>query len=777
MLRLNDGSLITDELIDRSKKLTYPTQLSNTSANTYTMANLKKDKLIYFTEGPEAGQPFDNVLTSAGIEKGGWQLNDTTASPSASGNVWQVAGRLGISATQKYNHVGWVPESNYHVSNPDRVMGYIVEFGGYEEGQDPGGRLIAKTANDTAIIGPLDYYYTYQALDASGNEVDRRSVDAVGYKLGLTDAYRVKLTANYGAGEDYEAWTAGSALIAPAPESDENGNGCYSYDGVLKPIISMADMFAEIGYAGDGFNNVEKLDLSLYDLPQLDTALMSGTFTNTGKATDGFPAVGLANAAEAAKFNDEAQTGIDKTKLYFGNVTKVNGETQPGYRYDGNATSIDLETAGVESYTITGTGGTVILTEADLTSDPYTFDLNKVFSDTDKANATAGSLRTTVTIVKVMAQQNLGVEAYFNGDMTTANPSAAIMRGAWANESDGYVDFYVRDVGNADGKISVENLKKLKVTANLSYGFENVAAFQTGDDAAEWYKNILESDLTLLLAKADGTETDIATLISENNTNPIVFAPAVDNSKPETEDKTEAKDNTADNTEDETSGTTDETISDDNAENAESADTATDGELGSDSNSADENADADVTTDANADENTAEEPKAEEATEPKAEEETENADVSTFSSEDDIALMALTYLDDAEIVTFTDALGNEQKYTRIRVKVSNVLASGIVTFKLSYNTGTDADTGEAVYEAINSAEYDVIVPGDVDKNGVVELLDADMCLKISKNKLSAEKGKANAYVFELADIDKNGIAEILDCDTIVKISKSKLSIK
>ena len=633
---------------------------------------------------------------------------------------------------------------------------YVVQFGGYDEFMEPGGLMKNKTASDTAIVGTHDAYYTYRALDANGNEVDRHSDNAVGYKLGLTDVYRANITANSGAGNDYKDWTAGAALLAPAPESDVNGNGgCYTYDGTLLPIISTAGMFAEDsadGQTPNGFNRFTKLDLSEYDLPQLDSSLMADTFKNVGMMdANGYPAIGLAKDAEAALFNDDTKTGINKANLYFGNITKVEGETQPVYRYGAEATSIDLDTAGIESYTITGSGTTVTLTEAELTSDPYTFDLTQVFSDDDKANATATSLRTTVTIVKVMAQQNIGVEAYFNADMATANPSAAIMRGAWATESDGYVDFYVRDEGNADGKISVENLKKLKVTADLSYGFENVAAFQTGDKA-DWYKNILESDLAMYVVKG-GTETDIATLSSANNPTPVMFAPAVNNSVSETEEKTEVKDTTADNTENEAGSTTDETISDDNAENAESADTA------------------------DTDENAADEPKAEEATEPNAEEKTENADVSTLSSEDDIALMALTYLDDAEIVTFTDALGNEQKYTKVRVKVSNVLASGIVTFKLSYNTGTDADSGETVYTAINNAEFDVIVPGDVDKDGVIGSLDSEVCTKVSNGAESAEKGRAGQYKFELADVDKDKIIGSLDAETCIRISNGAYQIR
>lgn len=761
-----DNAMINDiDYLDKSKG--HNLFAYNKSVTT-SMSGSRYNQYWYWSSGPDAGQSVDMSLWKSG-EPSQSRVTPTSGNRKSIMN-WNIEPRT----NEAYACVAWFYANQGMMDWPvGEQGGFWVEFGGYREGQDPGGRLEIRTASDVRIINDRDAYYTYTPIMADGTEVDEydSTVTPDGYKIGVTPLYKEAIVNNTA----FIDWVADASLMSPTNEDNVDA-GCYTYNGKTLPIISTEGMFAETSDTASGFNNVEKLDLSLYDLPQLDTALMSATFTNTGKATDGFPAVGLANAAEAAKFNDEAQTGIDKTKLYFGNVTKVEGETQPGYRYGDKATSIELETAGVESYTITGTGGTETLTEADFGSDPYTFDLNQVFNDTDKTNATAGSLRTTVTIVKVMAQQNLGVEAYFNGDMTTDNPSAAIMRGAWANESDGYVDFYVRDVGNADGKISVENLKKLKVTANLSYGFENVAAFQTGDDAAEWYKNILESDLAMYLVKADGTETDIATLISENNTNPIVFAPAVDNSKPETEDKTEAKDNTADDTEDETSGTTDETTPADGEQTTESADTATDGELGSDSNSADENADADVTTDANADENTAEEPKAEEATEPKAEEETENADVSTFSSEDDIALMALTYLDDAEIVTFTDALGNEQKYTRIRVKVSNVLASGIVTFKLSYNTGTDADTGEAVYEAINSAEYDVIVPGDVDKDGVVSNDDSLLCIKIGSGILSADEGRTGNYLFELADLDRDHVISNDDALNCVKIGSGLLSI-
>ena len=653
---------------------------------------------------------------------------------------------------------------------------YVVQFGGYDEFMDPGGLMKNKTASDTAIVGTHDAYYTYRALDANGNEVDRHSDNAVGYKLGLTDVYRANITANSGAGNDYKDWTAGAALLAPAPESDVNGSGCYTYDGKLLPIISTAGMFAEDSADANGFNNFTKLDLSEYDLPQLDSSLMADTFKNVGMMdVNGYPAIGLAKDAEAALFNDDTKTGINKANLYFGNITKVEGETQPGYRYGAEATSIDLDTAGIESYTITGSGTTVTLTEAELTSDPYTFDLTQVFSDDDKANATATSLRTTVTIVKVMAQQNIGVEACFNADMATANPSAAIMRGAWATESDGYVDFYVRDEGNADGKISVENLKKLKVTAELAYGFEKVTAFQTGD-TADWYKNIIESDLaTIYVSKADGTETDITTLIDESNGKTVVTAPAVTDETPETEDKTEVKDDTAvDNAEEETSNPTDETTPAEDAANADSADEVTDDKIAEPD--ADTDAAADETT--NADVNAEEEPNAD-ANEPAAEDKVNADEESTTNSADesDIALMALTYLDDAEIVTFTDALGNEQKYTKIRVKVSNVLASGIVTFKLSYNTGTDADSGETVYTAINNAEFDVIVPGDVDKDGVIGSLDSEVCTKVSNGAESAEKGRAGQYKFELADVDKDKIIGSLDAETCIRISNGAYQIR
>ena len=597
----------------------------------------------------------------------------------------------------------------------------------------------------TRTVSKLEAYYTYPVVTAGDVQKDTYAekkealANGGGYKAQLTTAFKnaVNQKTTYTA-TSQNKWEAGTALPNPNPNK-----ASYTYDMGEYPIISTSEMFKDMP-------ELEKLDLSEYTLAD-SVRHMNDMFTATGKTNGEFPAIGLAKDAEAALFNDDTKTGINKANLYFGNITKVEGETQPVYRYGAEATSIDLDTAGIESYTITGSGTTVTLTEAELTSDPYTFDLTQVFSDDDKANATATSLRTTVTIVKVMAQQNIGVEAYFNADMATANPSAAIMRGAWATESDGYVDFYVRDEGNADGKISVENLKKLKVTADLSYGFENVAAFQTGDKA-DWYKNILESDLAMYVVKG-GTETDIATLSSANNPTPVMFAPAVNNSVSETEEKTEVKDTTADNTENEAGSTTDETISDDNAENAESADTA------------------------DTDENAADEPKAEEATEPNAEEKTENADVSTLSSEDDIALMALTYLDDAEIVTFTDALGNEQKYTKVRVKVSNVLASGIVTFKLSYNTGTDADSGETVYTAINNAEFDVIVPGDVDKDGVIGSLDSEVCTKVSNGAESAEKGRAGQYKFELADVDKDKIIGSLDAETCIRISNGAYQIR
>ena len=401
LVKKNDGSYakIQDEkLNDAEGQSLYKMQdgYTGASSGTGTIA------FYYWACGPKALQSD----TTEGIKDVDFWNGDEPNHYSVS-NVYDRTNQIGTDTTQYENcditdlrstepKLNDYPEGAWGSSY---VPLYIVQFGGYEESTDPGGRQENKVASDMAIVGNLDAYYTYIALDATGNEINRYSPSAVSYKLGLTDVYKAKIIANNGAGEAYVKWNPGVPLLNPAPEG--GNSGLYTYDERQLPVVSTQNMFAE-DQNTSGFATASKLDLSEYTLPQLTTS--TDMFKGVGQATDGFPAIGLASEEMAVKFND-AETGIDKTKIYFGNVIKVEGQTQAGYRYGSEAISIDLVTAGVESYTITGTGNTKVMTEADFTSEPYTFDLTNVFNDEDKAKAKATSLRTTVTIVKVMAQQ------------------------------------------------------------------------------------------------------------------------------------------------------------------------------------------------------------------------------------------------------------------------------------------------------------------------------------------------------------------------------------
>lgn len=723
----NDKSKVLDPKTIKISNLTVPTG--------YPFDKNTNKQYYYWSCGPEAGKSL-GWMPILGNEPGG--INSKK----------QVEAVLGIDLYSSgsvfffdYNY------ADLSLRSSNSKQGMLVEFGGYDEGKDPGRGLTIKRVQAVRTITENDAYYTYPVVTAGDVQKDTYAEkkealeNGGGYKAQLTTAFKnaVNQKTTYTA-TSQNKWEAGTAL--PNPNLNK---ASYTYDMGEYPIISVSEMFKDMPA-------LETLDLTAYILG--DTVpYMNNMFAGAGKVNGEFPAIGLSyNEEMATKFN-APETGIDKTKLYFGNVSKVNytGDniTPITELYYGNeATSLPLNVTvpagkAVDTWTVANAKDasltkTYDATPCDVTDILYTNDT--VTEPTDKSNRELrAEFNVTVTLKNSTdpvptptptptpepGPGTNAVEAYFNGDMATANPSAAVMRGAWANESEGYVDFYVRDVGNADGRISVENLKKLSVSAELAYGFENVEAFK-----ADGYKNVVDSDITALyVVNADQTETEISTLADADNTKEIVIATATPTEEPANEEETEiVGENEAENIKEdivaETISPTEEAIAEDAVE---------------------ETVDEEIAT--------MSEEEQKEAIEP--------------TKESDIALMATTYVDGAEIVTFTDTDGNEQKYTKVRVKISNVLASGIVTFKLSYNTGADT------LETVTNAEYDVIVPGDVDKNGQMGVNDV-VLVDGSLGGATIEKGRTGNYLFEMSDLDNNGelgVNDVVIADELVNNQK------
>lgn len=160
-----------------------------------------------------------------------------------------------------------------------------------------------------------DPYYNYTGDDANG------------YTITFTDAYKNAILNNtdYTSDDGVTYWSANDPIKNP------------QYNG--KTVSSAANLFSSMA--------LSKVDLSEFNLSDTAMSNMFAGFLGTG---DGIPAVGIAaDDAAATKYN-LTDTGIDKTTLYFGNVTILNYNDASGYSYvydDRATTDTDEATTAV----------------------------------------------------------------------------------------------------------------------------------------------------------------------------------------------------------------------------------------------------------------------------------------------------------------------------------------------------------------------------------------------------------------------------------------------
>ena len=212
-------------------------------------------------------------------------------------------------------------------------------------------------------LNELEAYYTYPVIATDGTEKKTyaEKTEAIenggGYKAVLTTAFKDAVSANkeYAytaydsstATETNKIWAVGSAIPNPIPENSSNGTGdSYTYDMGKQMVRSLAGMYSDMP-------NVSKLNLSDYTVAE--TTDITGMFSGTGtETTDKMPVVGVVVDDNAAsKFNDPGKSGIDITKLYFGNVAKIDyganalnsdGTSQYKYAYGRNGANDEAVT-------------------------------------------------------------------------------------------------------------------------------------------------------------------------------------------------------------------------------------------------------------------------------------------------------------------------------------------------------------------------------------------------------------------------------------------------
>ena len=190
------------------------------------------------------------------------------------------------------------------------------------------GQVLSLQRKDYPAPKPLDYYLTVDEEPATDPYYTYTGDNANGYTIAFTDAYKNAIVNNL----DYVSddgtdtyWTA------DAPIKDPQYNG--------KNVSYAASLFSGM--------QLSKVDLTEFTLV---TSAMKDMFKGFLGNGDGIPAVGIAaNDATATKYN-LTDTGIDKTTLYFGNVTILNYNDGNAYNYvydDRATTDTDEATTAV----------------------------------------------------------------------------------------------------------------------------------------------------------------------------------------------------------------------------------------------------------------------------------------------------------------------------------------------------------------------------------------------------------------------------------------------
>ena len=189
------------------------------------------------------------------------------------------------------------------------------------------GQVLSLQRKDYPAPKPLDYYLTVDEEPATDPYYTYTGDNANGYTIAFTDAYKNAIVNNL----DYVSddgtdtyWTA------DAPIKDPQYNG--------KNVSYAASLFSGM--------QLSKVDLTEFTLV---TSAMKDMFKGFLGNGDGIPAVGIAkDDATAEKYNADI-TSIDKTNLYFGNVTIMNYNNGSAftYVYDNRTTVSDESTTAV----------------------------------------------------------------------------------------------------------------------------------------------------------------------------------------------------------------------------------------------------------------------------------------------------------------------------------------------------------------------------------------------------------------------------------------------
>ena len=255
------------------------------------------------------------------------------------------------------------------------------------------GQVLSLQRKDYPAPKPLDYYLTVDEEPATDSYYTYTGDNANGYTIAFTGAYKNAIENN----SDYVSddgnttyWTADAPIKNP------------TYNG--KNVTSAANLF-------DGMK-LAKVDLTEFTLTDEAMKDMFKGFLGNG---DGIPAVGVAkDDASAVKYNADT-TSIDKTNLYFGNVTVLSYNNGDAFTYyyddratadtDESTTAVTIGNAGKTNQYVNVTGKYFTgfkNAAADYTGDLITVeykdkssakDLDNYLTTTQTADKTANTLR------------------------------------------------------------------------------------------------------------------------------------------------------------------------------------------------------------------------------------------------------------------------------------------------------------------------------------------------------------------------------------------------
>lgn len=248
------------------------------------------------------------------------------------GLMWRVTVYYKITDMDKFKTAVKAKTLTFNISVWLDKTGYqdLTLFKLAEDGKSMGEKLRLKPDRAFTPPEPLNFQITStdDPQPATDPYYNYTGDDANGYTITFTDAYKNAILNNTDYTSDDGAttyWKANDPIKNP------------QYNG--KTVSSAANLFSGMA--------LSKVDLTEYNLSDTAMSNMFAGFQGTG---NGIPAIGVAaNDATAAKYN-LTDTGIDKTTLYFGNVTILNYNDGNAYNYvydDRATTDTDEATTAV----------------------------------------------------------------------------------------------------------------------------------------------------------------------------------------------------------------------------------------------------------------------------------------------------------------------------------------------------------------------------------------------------------------------------------------------